>query len=88
MPILLAFAFGYSLTMLPLLRAALGLSAALPPAFASDSISLAVMETVDIGLAAIVAPVTVAVGGAVVVEERHDEPPASAHEQPAHDEMP
>ncbi len=164
--ILLAFTFGYSLTMLPLLRAGLGLSAALPLAFASDSISIAVMETVDngvmlavpgamdaalaswlfwgalafafavafvvafpvnrrliargqghavvhqlhgggtpgdrgataaagsprrlvlIGLAAIVATVTVAVGGAVVVEERHDEPPAPAYEQPAHDEMP
>jgi hypothetical protein len=46
----LAFVFGYSLTMVPLLRAGLALSAALPLAFASDSFSIAVMELVDNGV--------------------------------------
>jgi hypothetical protein len=45
--IALAYVFGYSLTMLPLLRAGLALSAAIPLAFASDTISIAVMEFVD-----------------------------------------
>jgi hypothetical protein len=45
--ILLAFLFGYSLTMLPLLGAGLALSAAIPLALASDTISIAVMEIVD-----------------------------------------
>jgi Domain of unknown function (DUF4396) len=45
--IVLAFFFGYSLTMLPLLRAGLALAAALPLAFASDTLSIAVMEIVD-----------------------------------------
>jgi hypothetical protein len=45
--VLLAFVFGYSLTMLPLLRAGLALGVALPLAFASDSFSIAVMELVD-----------------------------------------
>ena len=46
----LAFVFGYSLTMVPLLGAGLALSAALPLAFASDSFSIAVMELVDNGV--------------------------------------
>ena len=45
--IVLAFFFGYSLTMLPLLRAGLALGAAIPLALASDTISIAVMEIVD-----------------------------------------
>ena len=45
--IVLAFFFGYSLTMLPLLRAGLALGAAIPLALASDTISIAVMEVVD-----------------------------------------
>jgi hypothetical protein len=45
--IVLAFFFGYGLTMLPLLRAGLALSAALPLAFASDTLSIGVMEIVD-----------------------------------------
>jgi hypothetical protein len=45
--IVLAFFFGYSLTMLPLLRAGLALSAAIPLALASDTLSIAVMEIVD-----------------------------------------
>ncbi len=43
----LAFVFGYSLTMLPLLRSGLALAATLPLAFASDTFSIAVMEIVD-----------------------------------------
>lgn len=46
----LAFTFGYSLTMVPLVRAGLALSVALPLAFASDSLSIAVMEIVDNGV--------------------------------------
>ena len=45
--VVLAFFFGYSLTMLPLLRSGLTLAVALPLAFASDSLSIAVMELVD-----------------------------------------
>ncbi len=48
--VLLAFLFGYALTMLPLLRAGLAFSVALPLAFASDSFSIAVMEIVDNGV--------------------------------------
>jgi hypothetical protein len=43
----LAFLFGYTLTSLPLLRAGLALSAVVPVAFASDTLSIAVMEVVD-----------------------------------------
>ncbi len=43
----LAFFFGYSLTMLPLLRSGMGLGAVLPLAFASDTLSITVMEIVD-----------------------------------------
>jgi hypothetical protein len=45
--IVLAFFFGYSLTMLPLLRGGLVLAAAVPLALASDTISITVMEIVD-----------------------------------------
>ena len=45
--VVLAFLFGYSLTMLPLLRSGLALAAAIPLALASDTISIAVMEVVD-----------------------------------------
>ena len=45
--IVLAFFFGYSLTMLPLLRSGLSLATALPLAFASDTLSITVMEIVD-----------------------------------------
>jgi hypothetical protein len=48
--ITLAFVFGYSLTVLPLMRAGLGLAVAVPLAFASDSLSIAVMELVDNGV--------------------------------------
>ena len=43
----LAFFFGYSLTLVPLLRSGLALAAAVPLALASDTISIAVMEIVD-----------------------------------------
>ena len=45
--IVLAFFFGYSLTMLPLLRADVALASAIPLAFASDTLSITVMEIVD-----------------------------------------
>ena len=45
--ILLAFVFGYSLTMLPLLRAGLTLRRAIALALASDTFSIATMEAVD-----------------------------------------
>jgi uncharacterized protein DUF4396 len=46
----LAFLFGYGLTSLPLLRAGLALSALVPIALASDTLSIATMEVVDNGV--------------------------------------
>ena len=43
----LAFLFGYMLTSIPLLRAGLALSAVIPIALASDTVSIAIMEVVD-----------------------------------------
>ena len=43
----LAFAFGYALTLVPLLRAGLALRTALGLALAADTASIAVMEIVD-----------------------------------------
>jgi hypothetical protein len=43
----LAFLFGYALTSLPLLRAGMALSAVIPVALASDTLSIATMEVVD-----------------------------------------
>lgn len=43
----LAFFFGYSLTLIPLLRSHVSLSKALPLAFASDTISITIMEIID-----------------------------------------
>ncbi|MEZ5124032.1 MAG: DUF4396 domain-containing protein [Solirubrobacterales bacterium] len=43
----LAFVFGYSLTMLPLLRAGLAFAVVLPLALAADTLSIATMEVVD-----------------------------------------
>ena len=43
----LAFVFGYSLTSLPLLRAGIALTSVIGIAFASDTLSIAVMEIVD-----------------------------------------
>jgi hypothetical protein len=45
--IVLAFAFGYSLTLRPVLRAGVGFRRAAGVAFASDTVSIAIMETVD-----------------------------------------
>jgi Domain of unknown function (DUF4396) len=43
----LAFLFGYSFTVVPLLRSGLALPAAAPIAFAADTVSITVMEIVD-----------------------------------------
>jgi hypothetical protein len=59
--IALAFVFGYSLTMLPLLRAGLGARRALPLAFASDTFSIATMEVLD-SLTVLVIPGAMAAG--------------------------
>src|SRR3954452_5207446 len=45
--IVLAFAFGYTFTSLPLLRSGMALSAVVPLALASDTISITIMEIVD-----------------------------------------
>jgi Domain of unknown function (DUF4396) len=45
--VVLAFLFGYSLTMWPLLRAGIAFAAAVPLALASDTLSIVVMEIVD-----------------------------------------
>lgn len=44
--VVLAFFFGYSPTMLPLLRLGLALTAVLPLAFATDTVSIAIVEVV------------------------------------------
>ena len=46
----LAFVFGYLLTMLPLLRGGEAFGSAMKLAFASDTVSVAVMEIVDNGV--------------------------------------
>jgi hypothetical protein len=43
----LAFLFGYSLTSLPLVRANLPFAAIVPIALAADTVSIAIMETID-----------------------------------------
>ena len=48
--VILAFLFGYGLTMLPLLRAGLTLGAAVRLALAADTISITLMEVVDNGI--------------------------------------
>jgi hypothetical protein len=50
----LAFAFGYSLSTLPLLKAGLGLGAALSVVFAADTLSIATMEVVDNAVMALI----------------------------------
>jgi hypothetical protein len=45
--VVLAFVFGYGLTSLPLLRSGLAVSAVVPVALASDTVSIATMEVVD-----------------------------------------
>ena len=48
--VVLAFLFGYGLTMLPLLRAGLAIGAAVRLALAADTISITIMEVVDNGI--------------------------------------
>jgi len=43
----LAFLFGYTLTALPLLRAGLTFTAAVPIILATDTVSIAIMEAID-----------------------------------------
>ena len=45
--VVLAFVFGYSLTIAPVLRSGLALRAAVGVALAADTVSIAVMESVD-----------------------------------------
>jgi hypothetical protein len=45
--ITLAFVFGYTLSTLPLMKAGLTFTAALPLVFAADTLSIATMEVVD-----------------------------------------
>ena len=45
--VVLAFFFGYSLTMVPLLRSGIAFGAAVPVALASDTVSITIMEIVD-----------------------------------------
>lgn len=45
--VVLAFAFGYALTALPLLRSGMALGAVASLAFAADTVSIVVMEVVD-----------------------------------------
>lgn len=45
--VILAFIFGYALTMLPLLRAGLAFRSAIGAALAADTVSIAIMEIVD-----------------------------------------
>ena len=45
--VVLAFIFGYALTMLPLIRARIAFGAALGVAFAADTASITIMEIVD-----------------------------------------
>lgn len=52
--ITLAFFFGYALSTLPLLKAGLGLSAALSVVLAADTLSIATMEVVDNAVMAVI----------------------------------
>jgi hypothetical protein len=48
--VILAFAFGYLMTMLPLLRSGVALRTSLGLALASDTVSITIMEIVDNGV--------------------------------------
>ncbi len=52
--ITLAFLFGYALSILPLLKAGLGLSTALSLVLAADTLSIASMEVVDNAVMAVI----------------------------------
>jgi hypothetical protein len=45
--VVLAFVFGYSLTLGPVLQSGVAFGAALGVAFAADTVSIAVMEVID-----------------------------------------
>ena len=45
--VVLAFFFGYSLTMVPLLRSGIALAGAIPVALAADTVSITIMEAID-----------------------------------------
>jgi Domain of unknown function (DUF4396) len=59
--VVLAFLFGYGLTMAPLLRSGLGLRTAIGLALASDTVSITLMEIVD-NLIMLVIPGAMAAG--------------------------
>lgn len=48
--VILAFLFGYSLTMMPLLRGGIAFGPAMKLAFAADTLSIALMEIIDNGV--------------------------------------
>lgn len=50
----LAFLFGYSLSILPLVRGGLAISTALPLVLAADTLSIATMEVVDNAVMAVI----------------------------------
>lgn len=50
----LAFLFGYTLSLMPLVKGGLALSAALPLVLAADTLSIATMEIVDNSVMAII----------------------------------
>jgi len=52
--IILAFVFGYALTLQPVLRAGVGFRRASGIAFAADTLSIAIMEAVDNGFVLVV----------------------------------
>lgn len=52
--IALAFVFGYSLSMLPLLRSGMALGAAMGVVLAADTLSIATMEAVDNAVVAVI----------------------------------
>jgi hypothetical protein len=52
--VVLAFFFGYSLTLVPLLRGGIALGAAVGIALAADTLSITVMEIVDNGVVLVV----------------------------------
>jgi hypothetical protein len=52
--VVLAFVFGYALTLQPVLRAGVGFRRATGIAFASDTVSIAIMEAVDNAFVAVV----------------------------------
>jgi hypothetical protein len=59
--VILAFAFGYALTSLPLLRSGMSVRQTAPLAFASDTASITTMEIVD-NLFLLVVPGAIAAG--------------------------